>query len=254
MATTDNPKRKTISPFDLTSGDNPGAVISHPLLNGNNYDEWAINLWMAISSRKKFGFLDGSIPKPAADSSYLEDWVANNHLLVPKLRYSLSTQEVAKELWDIIKKWFSIKSGARLQQLRNSLATCKQNGSSVDEYFGRLTKLWDGIAEWLNTKKCECGKCTCDLTAAHEKETEILRIHDFLAGLDDSVHGVVRSQLCAITPLPDLDSIYQTVPQNETIRSTVNQEASVMSFAAQTQQQLPRYPPNTSTVNTRDVS
>lgn len=263
MATTDNPKRKTISPFDLTSGDNPGAVISHTHLNGNNYDEWAINLRMAISSRKKFGFLDGSIPKPAADSSYLEDWVANNHLLVgwikqtiePKLCSSISTREVAKELWDIIKKRFSIKSGARLQKLRNSLATCKQNGSSVDEYFGRLTKLWDGIVECLNTKKCECGKCTCDLTAAHEKETEILRIHDFLAGLDDSVHGVVRSQLCAITPLPDLDNIYQTVLQNETIRSTVNQEASVMSFAAQTQQQqLPRYPPNTSTVNTRDVS
>lgn len=67
------PKRHTISPYDLTSGDNPGAVISSPLLNGTNYDEWAINLRMALSSRKKFGFIDGSIPKPAADSSNLED-------------------------------------------------------------------------------------------------------------------------------------------------------------------------------------
>lgn len=108
----EEPKRKTISPYDLTSGDNPGAVISHPLLNGNNYEEWAINLRMAISSRKKFGFLDGSIPKPAADSTYLENWAANNHLLVgwirqtiePKLRSTISTREVAKDLWHIIKK------------------------------------------------------------------------------------------------------------------------------------------------------
>lgn len=73
---------KTISPYDLTSNDNPGAVISQPLLNGLNYDEWALNLRIALSSRKKFGFLDGSIPKPANDSPKLEDWTANNHLIV----------------------------------------------------------------------------------------------------------------------------------------------------------------------------
>lgn len=162
VETTVEPKRRTISPYDLTSGDNPGAVISSSLFNGANYDEWTITLRMALSSRKKFGFIDGSITKPSADSSNLEDWIANNHLLVgwikqtiePKLRSSIYTREVAKDLWDIIKKRFSVKSGARLQQLRNSLATCKQNGSSVDDYFGRLTKIWDGIRESMNSKQC----------------------------------------------------------------------------------------------------
>lgn len=234
------PKRKTISPYDLSSNDNPGAIISQPLLTGTNYDEWAINFRMALSSRKKFGFLDGSIPKPAANSPDLEDWIANNHLLVgwikqtidPKIRSSISTREIAKELWDIIKKRFSIKSGTRLQQLRNSLATCKQNGSSVDDYFGRLTKIWDAISECMNSKRCNCGKCECDLNTAHDKERETLRIHDFLSGLDDATHGVIRSQICAISPLPDLDSVYQTVVQNETIRSSVSQETTVMSFAS----------------------
>lgn len=100
IVTAAEPKRRTISPYDLTSGDNPGAVIS---LNGTNYDEWAINLRMALSSRKKFGFIDGSIAKPAADSPNLEDWIANNHILVgwikqtiePKLRSYISTREVA---------------------------------------------------------------------------------------------------------------------------------------------------------------
>lgn len=65
---------------------------------------------MALSSRKKFGFINGSIPKPEVNSSTLEDWIANNHLLVgwikqtiePKIRSSISTREVAKELWDIM--------------------------------------------------------------------------------------------------------------------------------------------------------
>ena len=63
---------KTISAYDLSSNDKPGAVILQPLLNGLNYDEWTINFRMAISSWKKFEFLDGNLPKPTADSSYLE--------------------------------------------------------------------------------------------------------------------------------------------------------------------------------------
>lgn len=233
-------KHKTISPFDLTSSDNPGAFISSPLLNGSNYDEWEINLRMSLTSRKKFGFIDGSIAKPADTDATFADWTANNHLLVgwikqtiePKIRSSLSTREVSKHLWDIFKRRFSIKSGARLQQLRNSLASCKQNGSTVDDYFGRLSKIWDVIAECMNTKRCSCGKCTCDLQTAHEQERDMLHVHDFLFGLDDSIHGVIRSQICAISHLPDLDSVYQTIVQNETLRSSTVPEPTVMSFAS----------------------
>ena len=84
----------------------PVPVISQPLLNGLNYDEWAINFRMTLSSRKKYGFLDGSLTKPIADSTYLEDWIANNHLILGwikqtielKIRSSIFTREVAKDL------------------------------------------------------------------------------------------------------------------------------------------------------------
>lgn len=85
----------------------------------------------------------------------------------------------------------------------------------------------------METKWCGGGNCECDLNAAHDKKREILKIHDFLAGLDDSVHGIIRSKLCSITPLPDLDSVYQTIVQNETIRQSVTSEVPVMSFAIQ---------------------
>lgn len=51
--------RRTISPYDLTSANNPGAVISHPLLKGINYDEWACEMKTALSSRKKFASSTG---------------------------------------------------------------------------------------------------------------------------------------------------------------------------------------------------
>ena len=132
--------RRTISPYDLSTNDNPGAVISQPLLNGRNYDEWAQNLRVSLSARKKFAFIDGTIPKPPIDSTDYEDWMANNHLLVtwikltiePKLRSNISHKEEAKDLWD--QPRFALKSRARYQQLRASLATCRQSGSSVEDY------------------------------------------------------------------------------------------------------------------------
>ena len=45
LTTNNNPKYKTITPYDLSANDNPGAVISHSLLNGLNYDEWDVNLY-----------------------------------------------------------------------------------------------------------------------------------------------------------------------------------------------------------------
>ena len=66
--------RKTISPYDITSNDNPGSLITQVHLKGENYDEWARSLRTTLRARKKFGFVDGSISKPDEESSDLEDW------------------------------------------------------------------------------------------------------------------------------------------------------------------------------------
>jgi len=65
--------RRTISPYDLTSRDNPGNLNSKPSLCGPNYDEWATNIRLALKARKKSGFADGSIPQPLEDSPDYED-------------------------------------------------------------------------------------------------------------------------------------------------------------------------------------
>ena len=83
--------RRTISPYDLSSSDNPGTLISKPLLCGPKYDEWATNLKLALKARKKFGFADGSIPQPVETSVDYEDWIANNALVVSWMK--LTTNE-----------------------------------------------------------------------------------------------------------------------------------------------------------------
>ncbi|CAA7050077.1 unnamed protein product [Microthlaspi erraticum] len=126
---------RTISPYDLTAA-NPGAVISHPFLKGSNYDDGAIGLKTALSSRRKFCFLDGSIARPADGSSNHDDWWTIQALLVswikmtidPALRSNISHRDVAKDLWDHLKKRFTVTNRPRINQLKAELVV----SSSVD--------------------------------------------------------------------------------------------------------------------------
>ncbi|GKD05971.1 retrovirus-related pol polyprotein from transposon TNT 1-94 [Tanacetum coccineum] len=56
-------QRKLISPFDITTLDNPRLVITQVQLKGDNYDEWSRSFRTAIRAQKKFGFIDGTIER-----------------------------------------------------------------------------------------------------------------------------------------------------------------------------------------------
>ncbi|KAL1198691.1 Retrovirus-related Pol polyprotein from transposon TNT 1-94 [Cardamine amara subsp. amara] len=248
--------RRTISPFDLTAADNPGAVISKPLLKGRNYDEWACAFKTALCSRKKFGFLDGSIPKPTSDSPDYEDWGPINALLVswikmsidPTLLSNISHRDNAKDLWDHIKKRFAVTSGPRNQQIKTELANCKQHGISVEEYFGRLTKIWDTMASYRPLRICKCGKCECDLVTLQEKDREEDQVQQFLYGLDERLFQTVRSTLITRIPLPTLEEAYNAVKQEEDQHQNTRireEKPEVTAFAIQTK---PRFKTDTSTM------
>lgn len=164
------------------------------------YDEWAMNIRLALWARKKFGFVDGSIVKPDEYSDDIDDWWANNAMVMSwikltiaaELSSSLSHHEVARDLWRRIQKPFSLKNGQRVQRLKTELANCHQKGSAVEAYYGKLTKLWTSLADFQRAK-----------TAAEiEKEREEDKLHQFLMGLDEATFGALKSSLLSRDPLP----------------------------------------------------
>ncbi|PNX93517.1 retrovirus-related Pol polyprotein from transposon TNT 1-94 [Trifolium pratense] len=234
--------RKTISPYDITSNDNPGSLITHVQLKGENYDEWASSIRTALRARKKFGFVDGTIGRPGEESSDLEDWWTNNSLLVswimntiePSLRSTMSHMEVAMDLWNDIKERFSIANGPRIQQLKAELVECKQKGLTIVTYYGKLKKLWEELVNYDQILTCKCGLCTCNLGNQITKKREEEKIHQFLMGLDDTLYGTVRSNLLAQDPLPTLNKVYATLVQEERLRMVTRvteERGEAMAFA-----------------------
>ncbi|XP_019099751.1 PREDICTED: uncharacterized protein LOC109132539 [Camelina sativa] len=243
-------QRRTISPYDLTSNDNPGSIISRPLLRGDNYEEWAINLETALYSRKKFGFLDGSIKAPTEGSPDYDDWKPINALIVswikmtiePKLLSNISHKPLARDLWKHIRKRFRVTNGPRVQQLRKELANCQQAGMSIEAYYGKLTKIWDCLGCYRPPLSCTCGLCTCNFGAEEEKRREEDKVHDFVMGLDEEVYGMVKSNLLSQEPLPTLEYVYLKVTQDEDARlkkKNPEEKSENMAFVAQTQK--PKY-------------
>ncbi|RVW73678.1 Retrovirus-related Pol polyprotein from transposon RE2 [Vitis vinifera] len=55
------PKREMNSPFFLGTGDRPGDFITPTRLRGDNYDDWASDIQLALEARRKFEFLEGTI-------------------------------------------------------------------------------------------------------------------------------------------------------------------------------------------------
>ncbi|XP_070046874.1 uncharacterized protein [Nicotiana tomentosiformis] len=116
-------KQKTISPYDITSNDNSGILITHMALKGENYDERTRFIRTALRARKKFEFIDGIMRRPDEKSPDFEDWWTINSLLVswirnaikPTLYLPIPHMEVVEDLWTSIKERFSISNGPRIE-------------------------------------------------------------------------------------------------------------------------------------------
>lgn len=161
---------KKIDVFSLGSNDNPGNLITPIHLTGENYDEWARAIRIALRAKRKFGFLDGSVQKPEENATKMDDWYTVHSTLVawlmntiaPSIRSTLSYYEDACELWVALKRRFCVVNGTRICQLKTSLAECKQGKTeSVASYFGRLSKIFDELSMYVMLPKCTCHGCTC---------------------------------------------------------------------------------------------
>nr|GFA21599.1 retrovirus-related Pol polyprotein from transposon TNT 1-94 [Tanacetum cinerariifolium] len=196
---TSSQQQKTISPYDITSLDNPGLVITQVQLKGDNHDEWSRSIRTALRVREKFGFIDGTIKKPGDDDNDLEDWWTINLLLVSwirntieaSLRSIISHEEVAEVLWNDIKDRFSIANRHWVQKLKYDLASCRQKGMAIVDYYAKLKQIWDELSNYEHVATCKCGNCKCNLGAILTNKQEEENFHTFLLGLDENV-GLIK--------------------------------------------------------------
>ena len=157
-----------VSPYTLYGSDNPGAAITSVLLNGENYNGWSSEMLNALQAKRKLGFITGTLTKPDAGSVDLENWLTVNSMIVGWIRTSIESKvrstvtyiTDAHQLWEDLKQRFSVGNTVRVHQLKAKLASCRQEGQSVLDYFGKLSALWEELQVYQPVHVCSCGAAT----------------------------------------------------------------------------------------------
>lgn len=207
-----------MSPYTLFSSGNPGSMITSVHLKGENYNEWSMEMLNALRAKKKSGFIDGSLPQPTEGNENLEAWLSVNSMIVgwirtsiePRVRSTITFITNAQKLRENLKQRFAVGNKVRIHQLMEQLASCRQNGEQVIDYFGRLSIKWEEMQTYRPSPPC-----TCSAARIYEKEREDERVHQFIMGLDDSRFGNVVSSIIEADELPDIGKVYAKVIREE---------------------------------------
>ncbi|XP_013628088.1 PREDICTED: uncharacterized protein LOC106334330 [Brassica oleracea var. oleracea] len=229
------------TPYSLHASDNPGAMITSVTLTGENYGEWSSEMTNALRAKRKLGFVNGTIPKPLANDSNLELWLSVNSMIVgwirtsiePRVRSTVTFVQDSHTLWENLRKRFSVGNKVRVHHLKEQLASCRQDGQSVIEFFGRLSKLWEELDMYSPLPSCTCGAAP-----EIEKAREAEKMHQFAMGLDESRFGGIYQSIVSSDSEMDIGEIYaKVVREEQRLNSAKDRESqqNAIGFATKTE-------------------
>ncbi|XP_023916736.1 uncharacterized protein LOC112028298 [Quercus suber] len=214
------------NPFFLPTNENPGLILTlQPLTGPENYMSWARSVFSALSSRNKFGFVDGSIPKPNLSSPLYNSWSRCNTTMLSWLTNSLSLDlkasvmyiNNAKDLWIDLKDRLSQGNTPRLFELGKEISHLSQGSLSMSSYFTKFKTLWDEYANYQRFTVCTCA-CTCGSKSSQLDAQHKEHVFCFLTGLNDS-YGHIISQILLIKPFPSLSKVCSLIFHEEKRRN-----------------------------------
>ena len=140
------------NPYFLNSNENPGNIlVTQPLLGMRNYHSWSQATVLALTAKKKIGFMNGKISKPEDDSPLYEDWESCNTMVLSWLINSMHVDvssnimycETAREMWLELKRLYSQGNGPKVYNLQREISHISQNQMTVSEYYTKFKRLWD---------------------------------------------------------------------------------------------------------------
>ncbi|GJT58985.1 putative reverse transcriptase domain-containing protein [Tanacetum coccineum] len=121
----------------------------------------------------------------------------------------------AKHVWKELKETYDKVDGSTMSSLHHQISTLKQNGSFIADYYHKLNALWKQYDAMI-----ELPKCADNAFESFKKHNQLLKLMQFLMGLDDS-YMQIRSSILSREVLPDVKSAYATISIEESHRFAV---------------------------------
>ncbi|XP_072077743.1 uncharacterized protein [Arachis hypogaea] len=136
------------SPYYIHPSETPSTVLVSPPLTGDNYHQWSRAFSIALISKNKIVFLDGTIPTPATDNPLFPSW--------PPVAQSVIYFDYAEAIWEDLRNRFSQGDLLRVAELQEQIYGLKQGSLSVTQYHTALRALWEEHDTYRPVKPCIC--------------------------------------------------------------------------------------------------
>ncbi|PWA40785.1 hypothetical protein CTI12_AA524710 [Artemisia annua] len=215
------------NPLFLHPSDGPGTlVIGEKLMGAQNYRSWRRSIEIALSTKRKLGFIRGTVPRSTDDVNLQEQWDTCNNLVISWLMNSVS-ESIAKSImfmgtahaiWLQLETRFALSNGSHKYKLNKETYEIMQSGRPVSEYYTNMKCVWEELDSMNELPRIVniTNEVAVFLNALNTKKEE-QRLFQFLNGLDDHFSSQ-RSQLLLNTPLPSVETACALLQQEESQR------------------------------------
>lgn len=94
-----NPMLDPLSSYYLHPGESLGTPLISLMLTAQNYHAWSSAMRLALKSKNKLNFINGSIVKPQEDDRLFLAWDKCNTYILSWITLSLSPEILQSMLW-----------------------------------------------------------------------------------------------------------------------------------------------------------
>nr|GEZ81416.1 ribonuclease H-like domain-containing protein [Tanacetum cinerariifolium] len=197
------------NPLHIQSSDNSNfVIIPFKLLGTENYRIWSGAVKLALQSRNN-----------GRCNDMVLTWIMN--VVSQDVYMGLVYSENAVVVWKELRETYDKVDGSVVYNLLQKINSIKQGGSSVADYYHRLNSLWREFYALTKLPKCICEvKCSCDSSKEFRLHQQLMKLMQFLIGLDDC-YQPVRSSLLTRDPLPEVKDAYNVISREESHRGVL---------------------------------
>ncbi|KAJ0627129.1 putative RNA-directed DNA polymerase [Helianthus annuus] len=211
------------NPLYLHASDSTNlTVISIKLKGTENYTVWANAMILALRVKNKIGFIDGTFEKPVDNPVLETQWERCNSVVLTWILNSVSEElylghvysKSAAEVWKELRDTYDKIDGSVVFDLYQKINSFKQNNLTVAEYYHKLKIMWKQLDQIL-----QIPTCTCNASTQFNSFNHLIKLMQFLMGLDNA-YQTVRTSLLIREPLPSLQDAFSIVSREESHRSS----------------------------------
>ncbi|MCH92327.1 flavonol sulfotransferase-like protein, partial [Trifolium medium] len=211
----------TLNPYFLHPNENPNHALVTPLLSGSNYHSWSRAMTMALKSKNKIKFINGSLPKPLDEdpdslawdrcNTMIMSWISNS--VDPDISQSILWMDSAFEIWEDLKERFYQGDVFRISDIQEEIYSLRQGDSTISAYYTKLKRLWQELDNFRPIPESSCvNNCAAILKMKSYKDSD--QVIRFLKGLNEQ-YSAVRAQIMLMDPLPKIAKVYSLLVQQE---------------------------------------